>query len=65
MKRPSIDFVVPIDNDYEELEACLASVRKHGGSHRLILIDDASTDERVRALFRRLSAERLANCVLI
>ena len=65
MKRPSIDVVVPIHNAYEELDACLASVRKHGGSHRLILIDDASTDERVRALFRRLSAERLANRVLM
>ena len=64
-KRLTVDVVVPIHNDYQELEACLASVRRHGGNYRLILIDDASTDERIRALFRRLSAERLSNCVLM
>ena len=64
-KQPTIDVVVPIHNAGEELEACLASVHRHGGNYRLVLIDDASTDERVRALFRRLSAQRWPGCVLL
>ncbi len=64
-KRPLIDVVLPIRDDYEELEACLASVQRHRGGHRLILIDDASTDSRVGGLLRRLSADRTRNCVLL
>jgi O-antigen biosynthesis protein len=60
-----IDVIVPIHNAYEELAACLASVQKHGGDYRLILIDDGSTDERIGALFQRLAAERSSHVVLL
>jgi GT2 family glycosyltransferase/glycosyltransferase involved in cell wall biosynthesis len=64
-KRTLVDVVVPIRDDYEELEACLASVQRHGGDHRLILIDDASTDARVDELLQRLSADRTRKCVVL
>ena len=60
-----IDVIVPIHEAHEELVACLASVQKHSGDYRLILIDDGSTDERIGMLFRRFSAARLSNIVLL
>jgi len=65
LKRRIIDVIVPIYDAYEELTACLASVQKHSSDYRLILIDDCSTDERIGALFRRLSAKRSSNVVLL
>jgi O-antigen biosynthesis protein len=65
LKRRIIDVIVPIYDAYEELTACLASVQKHSSDYRLILIDDCSADERIGALFRRLSAERSSNTVLL
>jgi GT2 family glycosyltransferase/glycosyltransferase involved in cell wall biosynthesis len=64
-KRWIIDVIVPIHDAYEEVIACLASVQRHRGDYRLILIDDCSADERIGALFRRLSAERLPDVVLL
>jgi O-antigen biosynthesis protein len=64
-KQGFIDIVVPIHNAYEELVACLESVRKHTSDYRLILIDDGSTDPRVSDLFRRLASERSKNVVLL
>lgn len=47
--RP-VDIVVPVYNGYEDLRACLESLRKYTdlSLHRLILIDDRSPDERIR-----------------
>ena len=47
-KRPTIDVVVVVRDGYDALAECLARLREHGGYHRLILVDDASTDLRVR-----------------
>ncbi len=63
-KQPTVDVIIPIQNAYQELEACIAEVRRHGGNYRLILVDEASADERIRLLFRRLSAGRV-DCVLL
>jgi O-antigen biosynthesis protein len=64
-KQGFVDIVVPIHNAYEELVACLESVRKHTRDYRLILIDDGSTDQRVSLLFRQLGSERSKNVVLL
>ena len=64
-KQRTIDVIVPIHNAYADLAACLASVRRHSSSYRLILIDDCSTDERIGALFRTLAAEQSSNVVLL
>ena len=64
-KRYPIDVIVPVHNAYEELAACLESVYRHGGYHRLILIDDCSTDERIGALFRRLAAGKSSHLTLL
>jgi GT2 family glycosyltransferase len=46
--RPGPAVVIPIHNAFEELKACLQSVADTVGSEtQVIVIDDASTDERV------------------
>lgn len=52
----AVDIIIPIYNAYEELQKCLWSVELYTDltKHRLILIDDASTDMRVVALLRTL-----------
>jgi O-antigen biosynthesis protein len=64
-KHRIIDVIVPVHDAYEELVACLASVRRCSNDYRLILIDDGSTDERIGTLFKQLSAERSAKIVLL
>lgn len=50
----AVDIIIPIYNAYEELKKCLRSVEIYTDltKHRLILIDDASTDTRVVALLK-------------
>ncbi|UCC61295.1 MAG: glycosyltransferase family 2 protein [Dehalococcoidia bacterium] len=50
-------IIIPVYNTYEELQECIASVQKHTNlaENRLIIIDDASTDERVREFLEGLS----------
>lgn len=52
----AVDIIIPIYNAYEELKKCLRSVEACTDltKHRLILIDDASTDMRVVALLKAL-----------
>ena len=64
-KRSAVDVIVPVRDAYEQLAACLESVQRHGGYHRLILIDDGSSDERIGALFRRLAASGSSHRVLL
>ena len=47
-----VDVIIPVFNAFEDLERCLASVERHrdGASFRLILVNDASTDERIAPL---------------
>jgi GT2 family glycosyltransferase/glycosyltransferase involved in cell wall biosynthesis len=65
LMRSAVDVIVPVHNAYEDFAACLESVQRHGGYHRLILIDDGSSDERIGALFRRLAALRSSHLVLL
>jgi GT2 family glycosyltransferase len=48
------DVVVPIYNAYEELERCLYSLFKHQDIYRITLIDDCSTDKRIKELLDTL-----------
>lgn len=51
MQLPMI--IVPVFNAFERLEACLASISNTvPGDTRVLLIDDASTDSRVRPLLQ-------------
>lgn len=54
-----VDIVIPVYNAIDDLRACVDSVRRHTvpGGHCLVLIDDASTDPGVAALFGELAAE--------
>jgi GT2 family glycosyltransferase len=53
-----IDVVVPIYNAYEHLERCLYSLFKHQDMYRIILIDDCSTDKRVKELLQILQEHK-------
>jgi len=50
-----LDVVVPIYNAYDDLLMCLYSLLKHQDIYRIILIDDCSTDPRIRGLLTALS----------
>ena len=65
LKRRTVDVIVLVHDAFEELGACLQSVQQHGGDYRLVLIDDGSTDERIGALFRQLSAAKSPRVVLL
>lgn len=49
-----LEIVVPIYNAYEELLVCLHSVFRHQDIYRVLLLDDCSTDTRVKRLLRTL-----------
>ena len=46
----SVDIIIPVYNAFEDLEICLKSVKRHTNlkKHRVILINDNSSDERIR-----------------
>lgn len=54
--RHSPVIVVPVFNAFEAFEACLAALQCHTRSEdlRAVIVDDASTDERVRGLLETL-----------
>ncbi len=49
-KSKKIDIIIPIYNAYEDLVKCIASIFRHTDlkNHRLILIDDKSSDSRIK-----------------
>jgi GT2 family glycosyltransferase len=52
MLSPAIDIIIPIFNAYEDLQRCLDSVlRTTKPHHRIIMIDDCSTDSRIADYF--------------
>jgi GT2 family glycosyltransferase len=54
IKQMNITIIVPVYNAYEELKNCLESlIHKTQTPYRLLLIDDASTDVRIRQLLQR------------
>lgn len=50
MKNKHVDIIIPIYNAFEDLQICMASLKKYTDfeNHRLILINDNSPDERIR-----------------
>ena len=50
-----VDIVVPVYNGYEDLLLCVGSLKRHTDltRHRVILIDDKSTDGRIRPYLER------------
>lgn len=57
----AVDIIVPIYNAYDDLVKCIASVKRHTDltTHRLILINDCSPDERILPLLRSEEAENI------
>jgi glycosyltransferase involved in cell wall biosynthesis/GT2 family glycosyltransferase len=53
---PQSAIIIPVYNAYEEVQECVRSVQQHTNlrENRLIVIDDASTDERVREFLEGL-----------
>jgi GT2 family glycosyltransferase len=55
--RPGPAVVIPVHNAYEKLQTCLASVcATVGSATQVIVIDDASTDDRIRPLLEETAA---------
>jgi GT2 family glycosyltransferase len=51
IRKKNITIIVPVYNAYEELQDCLESlISNTRNPYRLLLIDDASTDARIRPL---------------
>jgi len=54
IKEKNITIIIPIYNAYEELKDCLESlVNKTQTPYRILLIDDASSDVRIRPLLQQ------------
>ena len=52
MLPPAIDIIIPVYNAYDDLQRCLDSVlRTTMLNHRIIMIDDCSTDSRIADYF--------------
>lgn len=59
-----IDIIIPVYNAYDDVIRCVASVRRHAGADcRIVLIDDASPDLRIKSLF--LDLERKADARMV
>jgi GT2 family glycosyltransferase len=55
---PGPTIIIPVFNAFEQLKACLESVRRTvPADTRILLIDDASTDERVQPLLQLFADE--------
>jgi glycosyltransferase involved in cell wall biosynthesis/GT2 family glycosyltransferase len=53
------DIVVPVFNGHDALARCLDALRRHTPQrHRMLLVDDASTDPRIVPLLRAFAAQR-------
>lgn len=61
-----VDVVIPVYNAADDVEQCLASVLAHtDAAHAIVVIDDASPDPRIGALFAELAARRLPQLTLL
>ncbi|MCI9612936.1 MAG: glycosyltransferase [Eubacterium sp.] len=56
-----VDIIIPVYNAFEDLKACTESVKKWTNleKHRLIFIDDNSTDERIGGYLESLKQEHI------
>lgn len=59
LSRESIDIIIPVYNAYEDVQECIKSVLTHTDMnlHRLIVIDDKSTDQKIKSYFETLKEE--------
>lgn len=58
VKAP-VDIIVPVYNAFHEVKRCLECLERHTDAlHQIILIDDASTDPRVRPVLERFAHHR-------
>lgn len=53
-REMQVDIILPVYNAYNFMEKCIDSVIKNSENCRLILIDDASTDDRVKPYLKQL-----------
>lgn len=60
-KNIAVDIIIPIYNAYDDLLKCIASVKKWTdlGRNRLILINDCSSDEKIRPYLDTLKEENI------
>lgn len=56
-----VDIIIPIYNAFEDLQLCLESIKRHTNleKHRLILINDNSSDERIMPFLDAQKNERV------
>ncbi|MBQ6897331.1 MAG: glycosyltransferase [Oscillospiraceae bacterium] len=62
MNRPAgMDIIIPIYNAYDDLQICVESILKHTdlSRHRLLLVNDASPDERISPYIKSLERENI------
>ena len=53
-----IDVIIPVYSAYDDVVRCVASARRYAGADcRIVLIDDASPDVRIKSLFLELERE--------
>lgn len=57
----NIDIIIPIYNAFDDLKLCINSVRKYTdlNANRLILINDNSSDERIRPFLQDQSSDQI------
>lgn len=60
-----LDIIIPVYNAYEDLIRCLLSVLFHQEGSRIILINDNSTDLKIKDLFLKLKPFKSKNLVLL
>lgn len=56
-----VDIIIPIYNAYDDLQLCIESVRKYTNlnQHRLILINDLSSDERIIPFLNQIVGQQI------
>ena len=59
MSERCVDIIIPVYNGYDDVKKCIDSVKKHTdlSRHRVLFIDDKSTDERMLPLLRAAEDE--------
>ena len=64
MKNESVDIIIPVYNAYDDVVKCINSIKKWTDlhKHRIVLINDCSTDQRMAPYLEKLKNE---NCIVI
>lgn len=61
MEIRKVDIVIPIYNAYEDLQLCIASIKKYTdlSVHTLVLINDKSPDKRIKPYLDQMAGEMI------